>query len=216
MALLNEHYIFVIDEDVKRGVSISEHPVESGLDITDNVKRNPKVISLSGQIVGKNASQIRDKIEALHQKGQFVKYVGQNILSKALITEFDTSHPNTIYGGCAFSMEIKEIRIAKSPLVVKKAVVQKQITQNTTSTQKATSAQKAATKTHTVKRGDTLWALAKKYYGSGAKYPTIYNANRDKIKNPNLIQIGWVLTIPSAAGASAAGTTNKKGGAGRR
>lgn len=190
MALLNEHYIFVIDEDVKRGVSISEHPVESGLDITDNVKRNPKVISLSGQIVGKNASQIRDKIEALHQKGQFVKYVGQNILSKALITEFDTSHPNTIYGGCAFSMEIKEIRIAKSPLVVKKAVVQKQVTSTSSTTEKTTE------RTHTVKRGDTLWALAKKYYGAGAKYPTIYNANKDKIKNPDLIQIGWVLKIP--------------------
>lgn len=211
MALLNEHYIFVIDEDVKRGVSISEHPVESGLDITDNVKRNPKVISLSGQIVGRNATQIRDKIEALHQKGQFVKYVGQNILSKALITEFDTSHPNTIYGGCAFSMEIKEIRIAKSPLVVKKAVVQKQVTKQTTSTQAT-----ATVRTYTVKRGDTLWAIAKKYYGSGAKYPTIYEANKDKIKDPNLIQIGWVLKIPSTASASNTSATKKKGGAGRR
>lgn len=191
MALLNNHYIFVIDEDVKRGVTVSEHPVESGLDITDNVKRNPKVISINGQIVGKNASKVRDKIEALHQKGQFVKYVGQNILSKALITEFDTSHPNTIYGGSAFSMEIKEIRIAKSPLVVKKAVVQKQVTKKTTSTKA-----KTTTRTYKVKRGDTLWAIAKKYYGSGAKYPTIYNANKDKIKNPNLIQVGWVLKIP--------------------
>lgn len=191
MALLNNHYIFVIDEDVTRGVSVSEHPVESGLDITDNVKRNAKVISINGQIVGENATQIRDKIEALHQKGQFVKYLGQNILNKALITDFDTSHPNTIYGGCAFSMKIKEVRIAKSPLVVKKAVVQKQVTKTTTSTQ-----QKATARTHKVKKGDTLWALAKKYYGSGAKYPTIYNANKDKIKNPNLIQIGWVLKIP--------------------
>ena len=192
MALLNNHYIFVIDEDVKRGITASEHPVESGLDITDNVKRKPKVISINGQIVGKNAAQIRDKIEALHQKGQFVKYVGQNILSKALITDFDTSHPNTIYGGCAFSMEIKEVRIAKSPLVVKKAVVQKQVTKNTTTSTKA----KATVRTYKVKKGDTLWAIAKKYYGSGAKYPTIYNANKDKIKNPNLIQIGWVLKIP--------------------
>lgn len=186
MALLNSYYIFVIDEDVKRGVSISEHPVESGLDITDNVKRNPKVISISGQIVGNNAAAIRDKIEALHQKGQFVKYVGQNILNKALITDFDTSHPNTIYGGCAFTMEIKEVRIAKSPLVTKKATVQKQVTKNSN----------GGTRTYTVKRGDTLWGIANKYYGSGAKYPTIYNANRDKISDPNLIHIGWVLVIP--------------------
>lgn len=53
-----------------------------------------------------------------------------------------------------------------------------------------------AKKTYTVKRGDTLWGIAKRFYGSGAKYPTIYNANRSKIKNPNLIYPGQVLTIP--------------------
>ena len=52
------------------------------------------------------------------------------------------------------------------------------------------------TKTYTVKKGDTLWGIAKKYYGNGAKYQTIYNANKGKIKNPNLIYVGQVFTIP--------------------
>lgn len=52
------------------------------------------------------------------------------------------------------------------------------------------------TKTYTVKKGNTLWGIAKKYYGNGAKYPTIYNANKGKIKNPNLIYVGQVFTIP--------------------
>ena len=47
-----------------------------------------------------------------------------------------------------------------------------------------------------MKAGDTLWALAAKYYGSGAQYTKIYNANTDKISNPNLIYVGQVLTIP--------------------
>lgn len=51
------------------------------------------------------------------------------------------------------------------------------------------------TKTYTVKKGDTLWGIAKKYYGNGAKYLTIYNANKGKIKNPNLIYVGQVFTI---------------------
>lgn len=51
-------------------------------------------------------------------------------------------------------------------------------------------------KTHTVKAGDTLWALAAKYYGAGAQYTKIYKANTDKISNPNLIYVGQVLTIP--------------------
>ena len=51
-------------------------------------------------------------------------------------------------------------------------------------------------KTYTVKKGDTLWAIAAKYYGAGAQYTKIYNANTDKISNRNLIYVGQVLTIP--------------------
>lgn len=50
--------------------------------------------------------------------------------------------------------------------------------------------------TYTVKSGDCLWTIAKKYYGNGAQYTKIYNANKDKIKNPNLIYAGQVLIIP--------------------
>lgn len=62
----------------------------------------------------------------------------------------------------------------------------------------ATTAPKPATtsRTYTVKRGDCLWNIAKKYYGKGNQYTKIYNANKDKIKNPNLIYPGQVLTIP--------------------
>ena len=52
------------------------------------------------------------------------------------------------------------------------------------------------TKTYTVKSGDCLWNIAKKYYGNGARYSDIFNANKDKISNPNLIYPGQVLTIP--------------------
>ena len=55
---------------------------------------------------------------------------------------------------------------------------------------------KPKTKPYTVKKGDCLWNIAKKYYGNGAQYTKIYNANKGKIKNPNLIYPGQVLTIP--------------------
>lgn len=52
-------------------------------------------------------------------------------------------------------------------------------------------------KTYTVVKGDTLWNIAKKNLGNGARYTEIYNLNKDKIKNPNLIYPGQVLTLPS-------------------
>lgn len=51
-------------------------------------------------------------------------------------------------------------------------------------------------KAYTVVKGDTLWAIAKKYYGDGSKYTVIYNANKDKIRSPSLIYPGTVLKIP--------------------
>ena len=51
--------------------------------------------------------------------------------------------------------------------------------------------------TYTVKRGDCLYNIAKKFYGNGSKYTKIYEANKDKIKNPNLIYAGQVFVIPS-------------------
>ena len=50
-------------------------------------------------------------------------------------------------------------------------------------------------KTHTVRQGNTLWGLAKKYYGNGALYSKIVSAN-PSVKNPNLIYEGQVLNIP--------------------
>ena len=46
---------------------------------------------------------------------------------------------------------------------------------------------------YTVKKGDTLWAIAKQYLGSGTKYPQI--ASENNIKNPNLIYPGQVFKI---------------------
>lgn len=66
----------------------------------------------------------------------------------------------------------------------------------TTNTRSATTAPKI--KSYTVKKGDCLWNIAKKYYGNGSKYTLIFNANKSKIQNPNLIYPGQVFTIPDA------------------
>ncbi|TFH41437.1 MAG: LysM peptidoglycan-binding domain-containing protein, partial [Chrysiogenales bacterium] len=46
---------------------------------------------------------------------------------------------------------------------------------------------------------DCLWYIAKKFYNDGRQWKRIYEYNRDRIANPNLIRPGWVLKIPKRA-----------------
>lgn len=51
---------------------------------------------------------------------------------------------------------------------------------------------------YTVVKDDTLQKIAKKFYDSYGKWIKIYEANKEKIKNPNFVKPGTVLTIPPA------------------
>ena len=58
--------------------------------------------------------------------------------------------------------------------------------------------QKAEEKTYQVQAGDTLSKISKKFYGSANDYMKIFEANRDKLNNPDKIQVGQELKIPAA------------------
>ena len=47
-----------------------------------------------------------------------------------------------------------------------------------------------------IKSGDTLWAISKQFLGNGAKYTEIFEANREVIKDPDLIYPGQKIRIP--------------------
>ena len=54
-----------------------------------------------------------------------------------------------------------------------------------------------AAQTYTVQAGDSLSKIAKQFYGDANQYMKIFNANTDKLKDPNVIHPGQVLTIPA-------------------
>ena len=51
---------------------------------------------------------------------------------------------------------------------------------------------------YTVQSGDTLSKIAKAIYGNPGDYNKIFNANTDKLDNPDMIKVGQVLTLPAA------------------
>ncbi|MEM7091111.1 MAG: LysM peptidoglycan-binding domain-containing protein, partial [Pseudomonadota bacterium] len=64
------------------------------------------------------------------------------------------------------------------------------------STQGAGSTSPAPIRSVTVQRGDTLWAITRERFGDGILYVRLFEANRDLIRDPDLIYPGQVFTIP--------------------
>jgi hypothetical protein len=50
--------------------------------------------------------------------------------------------------------------------------------------------------TKVVSRGDSLWRISRLTYGDGTRYAIVYRANRDRIRDPNLIHPGQILVLP--------------------
>ena len=64
-----------------------------------------------------------------------------------------------------------------------------------------------ASRTYTVRSGDTLSEIAARFYHNPARWTWIYAANRSKIHNPNSIYVGEKLTIPGHAPSGTASYT---------
>ena len=97
------------------------------------------------------------------------------------------------------------------------------VTSTTTTTRPATTSS-----TYVIKSGDTLWGIAKKFYGTGTKWTTIYNANKEIIEstakarwkavginrdseNGHWIFPGVKLTIPGVTGSGSGGGSTSSG-----
>lgn len=192
MALINDIYVFIESESVRREAQVSQHPVEEGIDLTDHVRRSPVSLSLAGAIVGEDYENDVLRLDELHRTGELVEYVGVNLLSDAIIASFTTEHTGETKGGCWFTMEICEVRITASPFVAGSGNAGTQQIEEGASAAEAA----PAARTYVVQNGDTLWHLAEAYYGNGSQFTVIFNANRDKLSDPDVIAVGQVLVIP--------------------
>ena len=92
----------------------------------------------------------------------------------------------------------KTVREGDLDWVVSIELVEKrELSEKRNSTRKGVSATAAKrTRSYTVKKGDTIWLIAKLFYGSGRLWRRIYDANRNAIKNPDRLVAGTKLKIP--------------------
>ena len=130
-----------------------------------------KTIMLRHKIDAKEAS-----LAKLHEEGEALKTRADEI--EAAIAEVETEEAEKIILAIGNTAGVGSV---ESELIVNKEA--------------------PAAVFYTVVKGDTLWKIAEEHYGKGkgAKYTEIVKANTPPVKNPDLIQPGWVLRIPPLA-----------------
>lgn len=94
------------------------------------------------------------------------------------------------------TLKLRQYRLPQAPLV------------ETGSSERPSGTGAAQRRTYTVVKGDSLWGIARKFYGDGSLYLRLAAANSAIIKNPNLIYPGQVLTIPAIGELPAAKTVS--------
>lgn len=202
MALINNIYIHVTDEKVGRTIKSTDHSTEKGIDITDNVKREPVTLSISGKIVDTDTLKSHEALAKLYDlqiKGSLITYSGRNILKNMMIQSFNSTHPYTNAGGLDFDMELKEVRIAQNSYGEAtdddKGKTQAEGTAGTQQVQQGT--QNAVY--HTVSKGDTVWGLVNTNYkelGSTVQWVIDNNTNAFSTKgDATTLQTGAKLLM---------------------
>ena len=126
-----------------------------------------------------DAAEIDQKIAAAqYNAGSHFEQTGE--LARALYLYQDAQRRDPNLGEASFAIER----------------VQNQLAVAAQPAESATPPPAPAPRTYSVEAGDSLWAIAERFYGNGSEWGRILEANRDQIENPDVIQPGQVLTIP--------------------
>ena len=128
-----------------------------------------------------------EKIEKWRVSGKPIRVIITGSLNMECSIESFSYGERDATGDIYYTIALKEYKNPKTSTPNSSKSTSTRTTQSTTTN---------SGKTYTVKSGDCLWKIAKQFYGDGSQYTKIYNANKDKISDPNLIYPGQVLKIP--------------------
>jgi len=143
----------------------------------------------------KNASKeaYNDKEVLRHQKMILLRGVAQSTGIKVKNLEIDLNGDKvTVYGATKSVADKEKLVLALGNVAGIATVDDRIIVKNT----EAKTIAREASEFYTVKKGDSLSKIAKKYYGSAKKYQAIFEANQPMLTDPNKIYPGQKLRIP--------------------
>lgn len=132
-------------------------------------------------------------IETWRKSGKPIRVIITGVLNMECTIESFGYGEQDATGDIYYTIALKEHK----KITTKKATVNVTAVKASTRTAKTT----VSGGKYTVVSGDCLWNIAKKFYGNGALYMKIYNANTNVLKNPNTLYAGQVLVIPEYDGS---------------
>jgi LysM repeat protein len=185
--------IQVLSEKFGKSVSISEHPVEEGFNISDHVEMDVQPINLKVNIVRPTFERAQKAVDILEKKmanGDKVVYQNtRKTYTNLLIESIDISRDSSIGNGYSGTIVLKKVRIAQQAYIPPKQ--NSQIKKVTNSGRKQTQNKpKTTVKHHTIRRGETYWGIAPKY---GTTWQTIQRLNPGV--DPRKLQIGQRVRV---------------------
>jgi LysM repeat protein len=185
--------IQVLSESFGKSVSISEHPVEEGFNISDHVEAEVQPIKLKVNIVRPTFERAQKAVDYFEKKmlnGEKVTYqTGKKTYTNLLIESIDISRDSSIDNGYSGSITLKKVRIAQQSYIPPKQ--NSQIKKVTNSGRKQTQNKpKITEKYHTIRRGETYWGIAPKY---GTTWQEIQKLNPGV--DPRKLQIGQKVRV---------------------
>ncbi|RID87051.1 LysM domain-containing protein [Peribacillus asahii] len=176
MAKLGNVYLQITSEDINDSVVATSYPVEEGVPFSDHVQEQPKSISLSGYVLGKDSKQRLQQLRHSMKKGEILSYVGRSILKNVIILSIDDNRTNETANGSAVNIQLQFIRIVNTSW---EKVPPKQKTQQKKQTnagkKQPVDKKKTTAVYHKVKKGDTYWELSRKY---GTSIPQLRKWNK--------------------------------------
>ncbi|MFJ7698904.1 phage baseplate protein [Lysinibacillus fusiformis] len=128
--------------------STTDHALEDGEQVTDHVKSNPTTISLTGIILDDTEEKVL-KLRNYREKGIIIDFDYMTALKHVVITDFSRDYEAKIKDGYAFTMTLKQIKVAKVAKFVSVSIPVKKQTKPVSKKgrQQTKKTQKSSTKT---------------------------------------------------------------------